>query len=256
MNKEKLQSYNNRLNTNNLSLETVLETINTLPELKDPTLQDKYIEITENGTQSVICDEGYDGLNKVDINVNVESGGGGEITPLAFADIYNEILKHEYDIVDRLVMSTNNAVHTNEKLTLYTPNETYKHYIIRKRETGYSIVWFQPCIFKSLATNSLNPHLLRFSSGYNIFNGEKSQTLNADITSVPVYTSTTMSFEECVNAIQNSSTSYNTGKGSNWGSLPEDGYIVAYTNLPCLDSNNNLMPIRKLSSDETIEVIK
>ena len=38
-----------------------------------PELQDKTIEITENGNQSVTADEGFDGLGNVDITVNVET---------------------------------------------------------------------------------------------------------------------------------------------------------------------------------------
>ena len=255
-NKETLQNNNNRLNANNLSLENVLETINNLPEVKEFTLQDKEITITENGSQTIVADEGYDGLSKVDVTVNVESSGGGEITPLAYADIYNEILKNEYNIVDRLVMSTNNTAYTDEKITLYSPDASYKHYAIRRRDDGYSIIWFQPCILKSMATNSLNPQILRFSSGYNVFGVNKSQTLRIDIESVNIMLSDTMSLENCINAIKNPSTSYRKTSGSNYGSLVTDGYIVAYTNLPCVDNNNNLMPIRKLSSDETIEIIK
>ena len=33
----------------------------------DPILQDKSIEITENGTTTITADEGYDGLNNVDV---------------------------------------------------------------------------------------------------------------------------------------------------------------------------------------------
>lgn len=115
-NKETLQNYNNRLNTNNITLDNILETINTLPEAKEivlqdkeitptkevqvvsydeaynglnqvtvkaipneyiiPKLQDKSIEITENGTQTIIADEGYDGLNNVSVTTNIEASGG------------------------------------------------------------------------------------------------------------------------------------------------------------------------------------
>lgn len=44
----------------------------------DPILQDKTIEITENGTQTITADEGYNGLNKVEITTNIASSGGGE----------------------------------------------------------------------------------------------------------------------------------------------------------------------------------
>lgn len=43
----------------------------------DPILQDKSIEITENGTTNITADEGYDGLNNVEVVTNVASSGGG-----------------------------------------------------------------------------------------------------------------------------------------------------------------------------------
>ncbi len=40
----------------------------------DPILQDKTIEITENGTQTITADEGYNGLNNVSVTTNVSGG--------------------------------------------------------------------------------------------------------------------------------------------------------------------------------------
>lgn len=45
----------------------------------EPILQDKSIEITENGTQTITADEGYDGLSNVDVTVNVEGTGSGAV---------------------------------------------------------------------------------------------------------------------------------------------------------------------------------
>jgi hypothetical protein len=44
----------------------------------EPTLQEKEIEITENGTTSVVADTGYDGLSEVEITTNVSGGGASE----------------------------------------------------------------------------------------------------------------------------------------------------------------------------------
>lgn len=46
-----------------------------------PLLQDKSIEIIENGTTNIVADEGYDGLNNVEVTVNVESTGSEGETP-------------------------------------------------------------------------------------------------------------------------------------------------------------------------------
>lgn len=80
-NKDILQNNNTRINDNNIVISTLLESINNLPESKpDPVLQDKSIEITENGTTNIIADEGYDGLNSVDIIVNAAEDLTAELT--------------------------------------------------------------------------------------------------------------------------------------------------------------------------------
>lgn len=43
-----------------------------------PNLQNKSIPITQNGTQTVTADSGYDGLDEVEIITNVSGGGGGK----------------------------------------------------------------------------------------------------------------------------------------------------------------------------------
>ena len=81
-NKETLQSYNNKLNANNTSLNGILDIINELPEASgEINLQDKTVEITDNGTQTIKADSGYDGLNEVEVITNVASSGGGGETP-------------------------------------------------------------------------------------------------------------------------------------------------------------------------------
>lgn len=55
-----------------------------------PTMQEKSVSITSNGTTDVIPDSGYDGLSKVTIETNVAGGSGGETqektVQLAMAD--------------------------------------------------------------------------------------------------------------------------------------------------------------------------
>lgn len=68
-NKETLQTYNTRLNTNNTDLSSILNTINNLPNASssEPILQEKTITPTKS-TQNVEPDENYDGLSKVVVN--------------------------------------------------------------------------------------------------------------------------------------------------------------------------------------------
>lgn len=58
--------------TNKMTLEEIPSNMNLIKT--KPNLQDKTIEITENGTTNIKADEGFDGLNNVDITVNVEGG--------------------------------------------------------------------------------------------------------------------------------------------------------------------------------------
>lgn len=45
---------------------------------KEPVLQEKSVEITENTTTTITADEGFDGLSKVDITTDVAGSGGGD----------------------------------------------------------------------------------------------------------------------------------------------------------------------------------
>ena len=49
-----------------------------LSKVFDSTLQTKDIEITQAGTTEITPDEGYFALKKVNLNVNVQGGSGGE----------------------------------------------------------------------------------------------------------------------------------------------------------------------------------
>lgn len=44
-----------------------------------PNLQNKSVTITENGTQTITADSGYDGLNEVEVTTNVSGGGGKNV---------------------------------------------------------------------------------------------------------------------------------------------------------------------------------
>lgn len=72
MNKEILQNYNTRLDANNTSLDNILNVVNELPEIVKPKLQDKSVTIIENGTQNIVADDGFDGMNSVAVTTNVE----------------------------------------------------------------------------------------------------------------------------------------------------------------------------------------
>lgn len=253
-NKETLQNYNARLKTNNISLESILESVNKLPDVKEPALQDKEITITENGSQTIVADEGYDGLSKVDVTVNVEGNGGEEILPITLFDFSNELKRFGETFIKGLMKSSDNDVpYTTSPMTLYTPNEQNKYYVIRERSSGWSVIWFPPCILANSSVGFLTSSV-NFSPSqlYNV----EGYSFNTTGTKVNSYYYNCNSFEECLNAIQNPTTTYANTQSDSWGSNHEGEYIVKYTNLPCLKTNLHLAPIRILSSNVTIEVIK
>ena len=63
--------------SNNETFTSLTPKIGTI--VTDPILQDKSIEIIENGTQTISADEGYNGLNNVEVITNVASSGGSEM---------------------------------------------------------------------------------------------------------------------------------------------------------------------------------
>lgn len=73
-NKEFLSNHNERLNINNTMINTISSLIHRLPDSEpDPILQDKSIEITENGITNIVADEGYDGLGNIEVITDVQN---------------------------------------------------------------------------------------------------------------------------------------------------------------------------------------
>lgn len=58
-----------------------ISTVNLTVDVPEPNLQDKSVEIAENGTQEFSADTGYDGIKKLTATVNVAGGGGPSVQP-------------------------------------------------------------------------------------------------------------------------------------------------------------------------------
>lgn len=107
-----------------------------------PVLQDKEVTITENGETEITADSGYDGLSSVNVTTDVPGS-----TPVTIFSEYNEKLK---EITTEFVNNINQYIqnrnaYTNDSVTLYTPDNAFKHYLIYKDRDGkYRIKWFQP----------------------------------------------------------------------------------------------------------------
>lgn len=75
--KENLNTMLNSMGVETTGSETFTKLVPLVGKIvTDPILQDKSIEITENGTTNITADEGYDGLYNVSVTTNVASGGG------------------------------------------------------------------------------------------------------------------------------------------------------------------------------------
>lgn len=58
-----------------------ISTVNLTVDVPEPNLQDKSVEIAENGTQEFSADTGYDGIKKLTATINVAGGGGTSVQP-------------------------------------------------------------------------------------------------------------------------------------------------------------------------------
>ena len=76
----------------------------------NPNLQDKSITITENGTQNITFDEGYDGLNNVEVIIDVK-GGSEPSEDIEIPDGYillDRLISHGEEYIDTgLIPSAN-----------------------------------------------------------------------------------------------------------------------------------------------------
>lgn len=99
-------------------------------------LQDKIVNITQNGTQEVTYDSNYTGLNKVTINTNVPNPSTGTI---------NITTNGTYDVTEKAsaVVNVPSAPTLAKTVTFKTPNgtdpETYTDYQISSVKNGVNL---------------------------------------------------------------------------------------------------------------------
>lgn len=111
----------------------------------DPILQDKTIEITENGTITIKADEGYNGLNTISLTVNVAGGEAeptidyvkagliawfdGEDAPTGNSNWYSKVGSDRiFETTSKTLMhdASNKCYRNNETLTMITNADYYK----------------------------------------------------------------------------------------------------------------------------------
>lgn len=226
-----------------------------------PNLQDKSITITENGTQNITFDEGYDGLNSVEVITNVVNSE--DDTDITTVSKMNEKLIEVMNswVSNILNMPNNYSSLYNEPITLYTPAEGYTKYIIRYRSSRYSIVWLPDdadIIYIGSST---------FGVGYPTFNRVE---YNPNISTTNIVSfgikyptgygsvNTYSTLEDCITAMQSPDTSYTTGGTTGWGhNISKDTLPVIPSNMVAYNSSQlELHECSKISSNETIVVIQ
>lgn len=169
-NKEILQSYNSRLEKNNVSLQDVLDEVNKLQEIN---LQDKTV-VPNKTEQTIIYDTGFNGLGSVivepipdnfiepsgtleikengiqdvtnyaEVNVNIEGTGGGDNGNKNIAEeFYDAYVK----VFDSITPEYNKRYDTNEEVTIYSPDTTYtKYFITQNSSDKFILMWTKPLI--------------------------------------------------------------------------------------------------------------
>lgn len=154
---------------------------------------------------------------------------------------------------------TRYSTYTTDNVTLYTPNSNFYTYLIVKHAVAggakYRIYWIQTNnMFALTGQHSIGQYQMKIDmpelSNFKNWNNQISETSSSPF----IYRSTTYSsMAECIQAIQSNSTSYSsTSTGISW--YGED----IYTNTTIRDLFNEgelYLPAKKISSNETIEVI-
>ena len=146
-----------------------------------PSLQSKSVTYTANGTATIAPDDGYDGLKKVDVTVDVASGGGGSagfsVTFPATAKNWNQVDQNYSAIL--LADGTFKSVKdystiggkTIENVTGINIYGADSSYVLRMTLSAGSIAQFQVNVGKNsyVVTTDHNTTLTSFGAGRSIF---------------------------------------------------------------------------------------
>ena len=114
----------------------------------DPILQDKSITIKENGTQTITADEGYDGLNNVEVTTDITSSGGGETPAVGF--VVNEFDANGYPlditVVGRTTIGARMFKGHQSGTSYYGAFSKTKKFTLPNNLTAINIEAFNMCI--------------------------------------------------------------------------------------------------------------
>lgn len=216
-------------------------------------IEAKGVEIPSNAT----LDEYSDYVEEI-------PSGGGKPSTVEELNVINEGFFQTL-----LDIPKNYPTYTQDNVTLYTPDVNCQCYVIAKRSGGkYCVAWFKvknSDIGLSYRSNYNNLAICEFS--YVVENSiyEYYKHCYYDKTGFLLYRAEYNTIEECIQAIQSNQTTYTKSSSSNGLSIISDvEYIVPYCNYAINTNfgaggaryfNENFISTRKISSNETIQVI-
>lgn len=261
-----------------------------------PVYQDKEVSITQNGTTTITKDSGYDALSSVELTVavpqpsgkiNITQNGtdidvssyasadvnvGGSSAPTNLTELNTAINTTALGGFVNYLNSANSRkiAYTNNSKTFYTPDSTYKLYVILHLRTSnkYNIYWIDSSIRSINDDNSIiyNSNISHISQQTNIIrdannnyvystNNEINFELSGNGQCNTYVSAKYLTLEDAISALESNETTYTYLSGY-WNYLNFD---EIYTNdiIFKKDSNNewNIMDTKIISHNETIQVI-
>ena len=188
-------------------------------------------------------------------------GGGGGSIKIESLDDYENYIKKVTDKFDDFINSKMSLypTYTSEEITLYTPDNICKNYIIHKKSNGkYRIIWTN-YDYASIFTNTSIGFLV-FTLPNDVLSGGKprlidnikqiqeikpgSNTLPSESYSISFsyYSTDFDTINDLINAISSSSgnityTKYNSG--FIYSAIMDSPYLITYSNMPIVDTRSN-----------------
>lgn len=171
-----------------------------------PVLQDKSITVTENGTQTVTADSGYDGLGNVEVTTNVESSGGAYAPRwLSFYRYDGTDLDYELENVDTSnITSMRGMFERTTGITTVNLNHFNLSQITQMNELFYYSK------IKSLDLSNANTSKVTTING--MFYGSSIESLNVQGWNISNVTDMAHMFNYAQNAIELDLSGLNTSK--------------------------------------------
>lgn len=183
---------------------------------------------------------------------DIPSGGG---TPETLEELNSIINSYFQKYVD---LSKDYETYTTDNITLYTPDADYENYVISKDNSNkYRINWINTTEILA-GLNATTFGIFSISLPTSAVKDVNNVRLNVGASFTTYYrsSSTYSSINECILAIQSSTTSYTKRTTQVIPANDVGEYIIPYSNASIIGTDlSTPLSSQKISSNETIEVI-